>query len=57
MVVPAINTMDAKMTEITLPITPKMRRASEMFFLVGLVRYLSIMLMMQVSRCPAQGRN
>lgn len=42
-VVPAIKTIDTKMTDTTLPITANMRRASAMPFLVGLVRYLSIM--------------
>jgi hypothetical protein len=42
-VVPAIKTMKTSMTDITLPITARMSRASATPFLVGFVIYLSIM--------------
>jgi hypothetical protein len=42
MVVPAIKTIKTSMTDITLPITARMSRASATPFLVGLVTYLSI---------------
>jgi hypothetical protein len=51
-VVPAIKTINTKITDTTLPITANMRRASAMPFLVGLVRYLSIMAD-ELSRWPS----